>query len=241
VKAKDTGFPSRSSTATIPMTVTPIRRPPTGVSVNPGVVREAISGLSIGQVQVAHTNANVSYRVEPIDSRFEVVNNVLRLREGRSIGATDPQTMQVPMRVREILPDGSTGRLFPLNLSLTKVANTSPWQNSVNHFDVNRDNSVDPLDVLQLVNALNEDFAISTPRPANTLTLPDLDVDGDNGLSPIDVLLIVNFINQEKAGGGAEGEVNLPAESSNQLQEFALSAVLKELEDDRLGRRRRGL
>jgi hypothetical protein len=241
VRAHDTGFPSRSSTATIPITVTPIRRPPTGVSVNPGVVREAISGLSIGQVQVAHTNANVSYRVEPIDSRFEVVNNVLRLREGRSIGATDPQTMQVPMRVREILPDGSTGRLFPLNLSLTKVANTSPWQNSVNHFDVNRDNSVDPLDVLQLVNALNEDFALSTPRPANTLTLPDLDVDGDNGLSPIDVLLIVNFINQEKAGGGAEGEANLPAESSNQLQEFALAAILEEMEDDRLGRRRRGL
>lgn len=241
VKANDTGFPSRSSTATIPITVTPIRRPPTGVSVNPGVVRESISGITIGQIQVAHTNTDVSYLVEPIDSRFEVVNNVLRLREGRAIGSTDPQSIQVPMRVREILPGGSTGRLFPLNLSLSKVANRSPWQNAFNPFDVNRDKSVDPIDVLQLVNALNESVALSTPRPANTLTQPDLDVDGDNGLSPIDVLLIVNFINNEKAGGGAEGEASVSLDSSNELQEFALSAVLNEMEEERLGRRRRGL
>lgn len=241
VRAHDTGFPSRSSTATIPITVAPIRRPPTGVSVNPGVVRESISGITIGEIQVAHTNANLSYRVEPIDSRFEVVNNILRLRAGRAIGSTDPQSMQVPMRVREILPDGSIGRLFPLNLSLSKVANRSPWQNAVNPFDVNRDNSVGPLDVLQLVNALNASVAISTPRPASTLTQPDLDVDGDNGLSPIDVLLIVNFINQEKAGGGAEGEASVSLDSSNELQQFALSAVLDEMEEERLGRRRRGL
>lgn len=241
VRAHDTGFPSRSSTATIPITVTPIRRPPTSVSVNPGVVRESISGITIGQIQVAHTNTDVSYLVEPIDSRFEVVNNVLRLREGRAIGSTDPQSMQVPMRVREILPGGSTGRLFPLNLSLSKVANRSPWQNAFNPFDVNRDNSVDPIDVLQLVNALNESVALAAPRPANTLAQPDLDVDGDNGLSPIDVLLIVNFINNEKAGGGAEGEASVSLDSSNELQEFALSAVLNEMEEERLGRRRRGL
>lgn len=241
VRAHDTGFPSRSSTATIPITVTPIRRPPTGISVNPGVVRESISGISIGQLQVAHTNTDVSYRVEPIDSRFEVVDNVLRLREGRAIGATDPQSMQIPMRVREILPGGLTGRLFPLNLSLSKVANRSPWQNAVNPLDVNRDNSVDPLDVLQLVNALNESISLTTPRPANTLAQPDLDVDGDNGLSPIDVLLIVNFINQERAGGGAEGEASGSLDSSNELQQFALSAVLDEIEEERPGRRRRGL
>ena len=241
VRAHDTGFPSRSSTATIPITVTPIRRPPTGVSVNPGVVRESISGITIGQIQVAHTNTDVSYRVEPIDSRFEVVNNVLRLREGRSIGASDAQAMQVPMRVREVLPDGSIGRLFPLSVSLTKVTNVSPWQNMANPLDINRDNSVDPLDVLLLVNALNENVALSSPRPASTLNQPDLDVDGDNGLSPIDVLLVVNYINEQKVGGDAEGESNISSDSTKALQEFALSAVLQEMEDDRLGRRRRGL
>ncbi|MFN8738634.1 MAG: cadherin domain-containing protein [Pirellula sp.] len=241
VRVYDTGFPSRSTNAMIPITIVPIRRPPTGVSVTPAIVRESISGLSIGEIQVAHTNANVSYRVEPIDSRFEVVNNVLRLREGRSIGAGDAQVMQVPMRVREVLPGGSTGRLFPLSVSLTKVNNLSPWQNAVNPLDVNRNNSVDPIDVLLLINALNEEMALSNPRPASALSQPDLDVDGDNGLSPIDVLLIVNYLNGQRSGGSAEGESSLPSDSSNALQEFALSAVLKEMEDERLGRRRRVL
>jgi hypothetical protein len=241
VRVSDTGFPSRSTTATIPISVTPIRRPPTGVSVTPPMVRESISGLSIGQIQVAHTNTDVSYRVESIDSRFEIVNNVLRLREGRSIGAADPQAMQVPMRVREVLPDGSMGRLFPLSVSLTKVTNLSPWQNALNPLDVNRDSSVDPLDVLEIVNAVNENIALSKPRPANTLTQPDFDVDGDNGLSPIDVLLIVNYLNSQRAGNGGEGESSLASDSSSTLQEFALSAVLDEMEDERLGRRRRGL
>jgi hypothetical protein len=91
------------------------------------------------------------------------------------------------------------------------------------------------------VNALNENVALSSPRPASTLNQPDLDVDGDNGLSPIDVLLVVNYINEQKAGGDAEGESNISSDSTKALQEFALSAVLQEMEDDRLGRRRRGL
>jgi hypothetical protein len=53
--------------------------------------------------------------------------------------------------------------------------------------------------------------------------------------------LIVNYLNDQRSGGSSEGESSLPSDSSNALQEFALSAVLKEMEDERLGRRRRVL
>ncbi|MCU0712418.1 MAG: cadherin domain-containing protein [Pirellula sp.] len=242
VLAHDTGFPSRSTTATIPITITPIRRPPTAIGVSPSIVRELISGLEIGQIQVIHTNTGVTYRTEPIDSRFEVVGNVLRLRAGRSIGPDDPRAMQVPVRVVEVLSDGTTGRLFPLNIPLTKINNPTPWQNALNPADINRDGGADPIDVLLMINAINENMTLTYPRPANTLAQPDFDVDGDNSLSPIDVLLIVNTINSRGSGGSGEGESSVAAGASQQaLQEFALAAVLNELDEERQSRRRRGL
>ncbi len=206
--------------------------------------------MQIGEIQISHTNTNVTYRTEPIDSRFEVVGNVLRLRDGRAISAADPLAMQVPVRVIEVLPDGSTGRLFPMSITLNKTSNPRPWQNPVNRLDINRDGRVDPLDVLQTINAFNENTALTIPRPAGTLSQPDVDVDGDNGLSPIDILLIINELNNRSSGGSGggsggggegEGEADVSVESSPSLQQYALAAVLDEMDDERQVRRRRGL
>ncbi len=81
----------------------------------------------------------------------------------------------------------------------------SPWQNPVLNEDVDNKGSVDPLDVLILVNEINRAGARSlqgTPTVA-----PYLDVNGDYGIGPIDVLQVINYINRNRPGGsGGSGE-----------------------------------
>ncbi|XZE21485.1 cadherin domain-containing protein [Pirellulaceae bacterium SH449] len=238
-RATDNGIPALSAEIVIPITILPVRRPPTSIGTNPATVQSSISGAVVGQIQVVHTNANISYRAESIDSRFEVVDNILRMRPGRAIAESEPATVLVPMRVREVLADGSTGRTFSMNLSLGRVANPSPWQNRLNQFDINGDTNVNPLDVLVLVNAINDGFSLTIPRPASTLSMPFFDVDGDNSLTPIDVLLLVNLLNTQAAGGQAEGESRDFGPALDSSLDLALSSVLHDLENERDERRRR--
>jgi len=84
----------------------------------------------------------------------------------------------------------------------------SRWQNPVLNEDVDNRGSVDPLDVLTLVNEINRAGSRSlegTPEVA-----PFFDVNGDRSIGPIDVLLVINYINQNRFGGGGEGPVTSP-------------------------------
>ena len=70
------------------------------------------------------------------------------------------------------------------------------WQNAANGLDVDADGSVDPLDVLVIVNAINADGS----RKLNNLEVKDrslsnVDTNNDGFLDALDVLEIVNFIN----------------------------------------------
>jgi hypothetical protein len=77
-------------------------------------------------------------------------------------------------------------------------ANATPWQNTIQPVDVNRDGTVSPLDALLGINALNSDQFVQT---GNRLPLPfdpalaSLDVNGDGMLSPIDILVVINHMN----------------------------------------------
>lgn len=77
--------------------------------------------------------------------------------------------------------------------------NAKPWQNADNPLDVNRDGTVAPLDVLQIINLINEPMLLAgnSRLPASrsiTSDLPYYDVDGDGRVAPIDVLIAVNFL-----------------------------------------------
>lgn len=96
----------------------------------------------------------------------------------------------------------------------------SPWQNSLNPYDVNGDGQVTPLDALQILNKLNSEGARAL-LPSDSAP-PYVDVSGDGMLAPADVLLVINEINRQaplRAGytspsaggapGAAEGEAAL--------------------------------
>ncbi len=93
-----------------------------------------------------------------------------------------------------------------------ELQNDSPWQNLINNFDVNGDDSVDPLDVLTIINQINSKAGTSESaklpdfNPATPSQFSFLDVDGDNSLSPLDVLQVINYINSRAVSGSGEGE-----------------------------------
>lgn len=79
----------------------------------------------------------------------------------------------------------------------------SPWQNPILNEDVDNKGTVDPLDVLVLVNEINRAGARSLEGTSQTE--PYLDVDGDRSIGPLDVLQVINYINRGRSGGGGEG------------------------------------
>lgn len=94
----------------------------------------------------------------------------------------------------------------------------SAWQNPSQIHDVDDNKSIDPLDVLNLINYINLNGSGSLPgtRPSNSL-YGYVDVDGDMQVSPLDVLRVINMIN---ASGNGEGEAT---KEGSQRQEGQVS------------------
>ena len=87
------------------------------------------------------------------------------------------------------------------------VENTRPYQNPYVSTDVDRDDSTSPLDVLQIVNALNSNIPRSLNAPTSSSQLPNfayLDADGDGSLTPLDALVLINLINSRGSGEGEQ-------------------------------------
>jgi hypothetical protein len=82
------------------------------------------------------------------------------------------------------------------------VVTVASWQNPLNPFDVDGDGTIEPLDVLRLINEINRDGARDLPpRTADDFGLPFFDVSGDERLDALDVLLVINYINSQLSGG----------------------------------------
>ncbi len=97
----------------------------------------------------------------------------------------------------------SSGILSHVDFGLNRVP--SPWQNQSLNEDVDKLGTVDPLDVLILINEINRNG--SRPLDGSGLTSPPyVDVNGDRLLGPLDVLQVINFINRTSSRGGGEGE-----------------------------------
>ena len=108
----------------------------------------------------------------------------------------------------------------------------SPWQNQRLNEDVNNQGTVDPLDVLVLINEINR--AGSRALDGSGLSSPPyIDVNGDRSIGPLDVLLVINYINRASSGGSGEGEttsfVKMPtAESKSHFSSFVLDALAEQ-------------
>jgi sulfatase modifying factor 1 len=93
------------------------------------------------------------------------------------------------------------------------IASASDWQNPANHYDVNNDGCVSPLDVLTLISEINTGGArtLAEPRPAGS---PFVDVNGDGALSAMDVLLVINYLNAHSGAACTPTCTNTPPSGS---------------------------
>lgn len=94
------------------------------------------------------------------------------------------------------------------------VVTVASWQNPASPHDVDGDGTIEPLDVLLLINEINSGGTRDLPpRTAEDIDLPFWDVSGDGRLDALDVLLVINYINSRLSGslqappaGSGEGE-----------------------------------
>lgn len=71
------------------------------------------------------------------------------------------------------------------------------WTNVGDEFDVNDDGSIDPLDALAVINAINNGGS-RILRPDRDLALDFVDVNMDGSLDPLDALAMTNFLNRAR-------------------------------------------
>ena len=86
------------------------------------------------------------------------------------------------------------------------------WHNPVMHLDVNANGSIEPLDVLRIVNALNSrDYSAPDGRlhnPHSTMVHQYFDTNSDGFLTPGDAITIINALNR---GTELEGQAGVTA------------------------------
>ncbi len=87
------------------------------------------------------------------------------------------------------------------------MANQKPWRNPDNPLDVDKSQSVFPLDALVIINRLNSTGPQDLPPPTTSqLTPPFYDCNGDNQVTALDALQVVNFLNGVSSVSAGEGE-----------------------------------
>jgi hypothetical protein len=202
VIATDSGTPRFSSERQIVLQVTNANEPPTSVSVGVTKIPANVTGVNLGMIAIQDPDGPTEYVITSLDSRFQVVAGQLILGNGQYLRDSDPAMFSVPL----LMVDAAGGLSHRANIALERLLNPTPWQNTASPLDVDRNGSVDPLDVLAVINAINSlsNPTLPIPRDVSTMGLADVDVDGDGQVSPLDVLAIINAVNTPPNRG--EGE-----------------------------------
>jgi len=135
------------------------------------------------------------------------------------------------------------------------VIGRNRWHNDRNEYDVNNNGTIDPLDVLVIVNDVNA-FGVRELLQDDDKSVPPvfLDFDDDGTVSPLDVLKLINRINLDRNSGGGEGEANVAVSNarlgttsriirSEEIDAMMAAANMQSLWEDiavRKGRRKMG-
>lgn len=210
---------------------------------------ELASAYPVGSVSVVDGDVDATHELSVDDARFEIVNRILKLRNGVFVRRADQAEIEI-----RITATDSAGGSFSKSFVLNVLSNEQPWHNDNNPTDVDGNGSTTPIDALIIINNLNQEgprvlgeivpFEDGKPRL--------IDVNGDGKVSPIDALIIINILNRGSNGsaepeGGTpapqrpRGEGEAPATSGNPVvapaaQRLPRSMQVKhpwELEDDR--------
>lgn len=176
---------------TVSVSVIDQNDPPVGMLAAAGYdVPEDAPGAIAGFVYVDDPDYGEEYLISVSDSRFEVVDNTLKLIEGESLTWVEPGFVDVTLTAVSL----RNGAVLSKQTRIHIVKDATPYHNDQDPADVDGNGVISPIDALIIVNYINN-FGPGVINPEGEGPVPNLDVDGDGMVSPIDLLIIVNIIN----------------------------------------------
>ncbi len=108
-----------------------------------------------------------------------------------------------------------------VDIQVTNFSLQNRWHNSSFPADIDGNNSVTPVDVLIVINALNEigrGALVNIDLSQDSVGLSYLDVNHDTAVTPIDALIVINYINSSRQDASL---INEDSESNSQSSLFA--------------------
>ncbi len=174
-------------------------------------VLEFSPGEVVGDVIVDGYQVGDGYTATVDDSRFEIVDGVLKLIDGQSVDRNDQEEIELTIDVQDV---GEAFDSVSETFLIEVIENSTPFHNDSFPFDVDGSGEVTPLDALLIINYISENGA----GEIGAFVPEFVDVNGDGLVTPLDILLVLNAldaIRNENIGtvGGEEPSGELPAES----------------------------
>lgn len=190
-----------SKTEPIIITVRDIAEQASNIELSREQVIELVRGAVVGDVIVDGNVLASGYIATVDDSRFEIVDSKLKLRDSEFVRRSEQEEIQLVITVQD-----SASSFLPIvgTFVIEVLANSNPFHNEDNPYDVNGDGQVNPLDALMILNSMARNGG---PGPISGYPSPDrfYDVNGDGLITPLDALLIINYLNRLRR---TEGEQN---------------------------------
>ena len=199
----------QSVTEPIRLTVADRNDAPTSIDLHLKAVEEATPGAVVGTIAVNDQDGQ-AYQYTVSDTRFEVVDGELRLKDGQTVDKSVDRDLTLTVIATSVV--GSDAIASTIDVSV--VAKKSPYQNPTQPRDVNGDGQVTPLDALILINYMNSfgpgPLGGNSPLGGSGEGPVWVDVNGDGIISPLDILIIINWLNRQRllaqTTPSAEGE-----------------------------------
>jgi len=200
------------------VTVLDVNEPIVSIALTNATLVEYARGAVVGTVLINGHAGGERQILSVDDSRFEIVDGTLKLREGVFLVRADQQEAQVVITAHDAaLEFASKSETFLIEV----LENVNPFHNSENAFDVNSDDEVTPLDALLILNAISQNGGGGSidqfPPPGRFW-----DVNGDGLITPLDALLVLNYLNVQnnpRPTGEPEGSSNADSQSSDSDEE----------------------
>jgi len=205
ITAVDRSEPRFTISTTAQVSVNDRNDPPLDIVLSGNTVEQFAVGSIVGQVSVIDPDGDV-YEISVSDSRFEVVDRTLKLRD--DVQLEEPTNTSLILTLTAVARNGDR---ISDSFAIRVIPTRSPWQNPRMPGDVNNDGRVTPLDVLIIINILNAQGSHRLPAPPTSGTGEPIliwpDVTGDGLVTPLDALRIINILNDRRQG---EGEGHAP-------------------------------
>ncbi|MEC8473045.1 MAG: cadherin-like domain-containing protein [Planctomycetota bacterium] len=197
ITATRSGGPHASVKELLLIEVLDVPEQPQSILLTNQTVLENTYGAVVGQVLVDGGRASSQFLVSVNDSRFEVANGILKLRDQVLVERNSQTEIEVMLMVSD--QSGifeSISSAFVLHVA----ENANPYHNADNPYDVDRNGSVTALDALAIINYLN----VYGPGPIQR-TDGDYayDVNANKLVTSLDVLLVLNELNRQRLRGEA--------------------------------------